>query len=130
VIESVIIVLCQFSNFSAISWQEQVEPTLYRPPGASMLTITPPMQFSLIGNDSIRYKLYVVLFFFSRFDRGLGGTEITLRLRKYLAKLFNEQKKTKTDVFTNDRSMGKLFKEAEKLKKVLSANQYHYAQVL
>jgi hypothetical protein len=36
-----------------------------------------------------------------------------------LAKLFNEQKKTKTDVFTNDRSMGKLFKEAEKLKKVL-----------
>ena len=46
-----------------------------------------------------------------------------------MAKLFNEQKKTKTDVFTNDRSMGKLFKEAEKLKKVLSANQYHYAQV-
>ena len=97
---------------------------------ASMLTITSPMQFSLIGNDNIRYKSYVINFSLSRFDRGLGGTEITLRLRKHLAKLFNEQKKTKTDVFTNDRSMGKLFKEAEKLKKILSANQYHYAQVL
>ncbi|XP_052061435.1 hypoxia up-regulated protein 1-like isoform X3 [Mytilus californianus] len=63
------------------------------------------------------------------FDRGLGGTEITLRLRKHLAKVFNEQKKTKTDVFTNERSMGKLFKEAEKLKKVLSANNAHFAQV-
>lgn len=64
-----------------------------------------------------------------RFDRGLGGTEITLRLRKHLAQIFNEQKKTKTDVFTNERSMGKLFKEAEKLKKVLSANNAHFAQV-
>lgn len=64
-----------------------------------------------------------------RFDRGLGGTEITLRLRRHLAKVFNGQKKTKTDVFTNERSMGKLFKEAEKLKKVLSANTHHYAQV-
>ncbi|CAC5426298.1 HYOU1 [Mytilus coruscus] len=63
------------------------------------------------------------------FDRGLGGMEITLRLRKHLAKVFNEQKKTKTDVFTNERSMGKLFKEAEKLKKVLSANNAHFAQV-
>ncbi|XP_063441737.1 hypoxia up-regulated protein 1-like isoform X3 [Mytilus trossulus] len=63
------------------------------------------------------------------FDRGLGGTEITLRLRKHLAQIFNEQKKTKTDVFTNERSMGKLFKEAEKLKKVLSANNAHFAQV-
>lgn len=46
-----------------------------------------------------------------------------------MAQIFNEQKKTKTDVFTNERSMGKLFKEAEKLKKVLSANNAHFAQV-
>ncbi|KAJ8316173.1 hypothetical protein KUTeg_006187 [Tegillarca granosa] len=63
------------------------------------------------------------------FDKSLGGLEMTLRLRKHLAKLFNEQKKTKTDVFTNERSMGKLFKEAGRLKKVLSANNDHFAQV-
>lgn len=63
------------------------------------------------------------------FDRGLGGTEITLRLRKHLAQIFNEQKKTKTDVFTDDRAMAKLFTESEKLKKVLSANMHHFAQV-
>lgn len=55
---------------------------------------------------------------------------MTLRLRNHLAKLFNAQKKTKTDVFTNDRSMGKLFKEANRLKKVLSANVEHMAQVI
>jgi len=64
-----------------------------------------------------------------RFDKNLGGLELTLRLREHLAKAFNEQKKTKTDVFSNDRAMGKLFKEAERLKKVLSANIGHTAQV-
>lgn len=54
---------------------------------------------------------------------------MTLRLREHLAKLFNAQKKTKTDVFTNDRAMGKLFKEANRVKKVLSANADHTAQV-
>lgn len=54
---------------------------------------------------------------------------MTLRLRNHLAKLFNAQKKTKTDVFTNDRAMGKLFKEANRVKKVLSANADHMAQV-
>ncbi|XP_061188994.1 hypoxia up-regulated protein 1-like isoform X1 [Saccostrea echinata] len=63
------------------------------------------------------------------FDKSLGGLEMTLRLREHLAKLFNAQKKTKTDVFTNDRAMGKLFKEANRLKKVLSANTEHMAQV-
>ncbi|TNM84621.1 hypothetical protein fugu_008799 [Takifugu bimaculatus] len=32
------------------------------------------------------------------FDRGLGGFEMDLRLRDHLAKLFNEQKKSKKDV--------------------------------
>lgn len=63
------------------------------------------------------------------FDKSLGGLEMTLRLRNHLAKLFNAQKKTKTDVFTNDRAMGKLFKEANRIKKVLSANAEHMAQV-
>lgn len=63
------------------------------------------------------------------YDRTLGGLEIQLRLRDYLATKFNEMKKSKTDVFTNPRSMAKLFKEAGRLKNVLSANAEHVAQV-
>lgn len=63
------------------------------------------------------------------YDRTLGGLEIQLRLRDYLAKKFNEMKKTPNDVFQNPRALAKLFKEAGRLKNVLSANLEHYAQV-
>ncbi|KAJ8968762.1 hypothetical protein NQ317_012719 [Molorchus minor] len=63
------------------------------------------------------------------YDRTLGGLEIQIRLRDYLAKKFNEMKKTKNDVFKNSRAMAKLFKEAGRLKNVLSANTEHYAQI-
>uniref|UniRef100_A0A7N6AGJ1 Hypoxia up-regulated protein 1 n=1 Tax=Anabas testudineus TaxID=64144 RepID=A0A7N6AGJ1_ANATE len=63
------------------------------------------------------------------FDRGLGGFEMDLRLRDYLAKLFNEQKKSKNDVRQNHRAMAKLLKEAQRLKTVLSANVDFMAQV-
>ena len=64
------------------------------------------------------------------FDRTLGALEITLRLRDHLAKLFNEQKKTKNNVLENPRAMAKLNKEAERVKKILSANSETFAQVL
>jgi len=67
--------------------------------------------------------------FFSSYDRTLGGLEMQLRLRDYLGKAFNDMKKTKTDVFTNHRAMAKLFKEAGRLKTILSANVDHFAQV-
>lgn len=63
------------------------------------------------------------------FDRTLGGLEMQLRLRDYLAKKFNEMKKTKNDVFQNPRALAKLFKEAGRLKNVLSANTEHAAQI-
>uniref|UniRef100_H2YJP9 Hypoxia up-regulated protein 1 n=1 Tax=Ciona savignyi TaxID=51511 RepID=H2YJP9_CIOSA len=63
------------------------------------------------------------------FDRTLGGLEMELRLRDHLVKRFNENKKTQSDVTKNPRSMAKLFKEARRLKKVLSANVDHRAQV-
>ncbi|XP_041098269.1 hypoxia up-regulated protein 1, partial [Polyodon spathula] len=63
------------------------------------------------------------------FDRSLGGFEMELRLRDHLAKLFNEQKKSKKDVRDNVRAMAKLLKEANRLKTVLSANVDHMAQV-
>lgn len=63
------------------------------------------------------------------FDRNLGGLEMQLRLRDHLANEFNAMKKTKTDVKTNPRAMAKLFKEAGRVKNILSANSEHYAQI-
>lgn len=63
------------------------------------------------------------------YDRTLGGLDAQLRLRDYLAKEFNSLGKTKTDVTKNNRAMAKLFKEAARLKNVLSANADHYAQI-
>lgn len=63
------------------------------------------------------------------YDRTLGGLDIQLRLRDYLATKFNEMKKTPNDVFQNPRAMAKLFKEAGRVKNVLSANADHFAQI-
>ncbi|XP_014212176.1 hypoxia up-regulated protein 1 isoform X2 [Copidosoma floridanum] len=63
------------------------------------------------------------------YDRTLGGLEMTLRLRDYLAKEFDAMKKTSKSVFDDPRAYAKLFKEAERLKTVLSANSDHYAQI-
>lgn len=63
------------------------------------------------------------------YDRTLGGLELQLRLRDYLAAEFNAMKKTKTDVTTSPRALAKLFKEAGRVKNVLSANNDHFAQI-
>ncbi|XP_065201452.1 hypoxia up-regulated protein 1 [Planococcus citri] len=63
------------------------------------------------------------------YDRTLGGLEMQLRLRDFLAKKFNELKKTNKNVFEHPRAMAKLFKEAGRLKIILSANAEYYAQV-
>lgn len=63
------------------------------------------------------------------YERNLGGLEIQLRLRDYLATKFNDLKLTSNDVTKNPRSMAKLFKEAGRLKNILSANTDHFAQV-
>merc|ERR1711962_1153909 len=63
------------------------------------------------------------------YDRTLGGTEITFRLREYLADQFDAMKKTTTQVRTVPRAMGKLLKEAERVKLILSANTECFAQV-
>lgn len=64
------------------------------------------------------------------FDRTLGGLEMQFRLRDYLVKKFVEKsKKSLKDVTSNKRAMSKLFKEAGRVKRVLSANAEHIAQV-
>lgn len=63
------------------------------------------------------------------YDRTLGGLEMQIRLRNYLAKEFDALKKTPNSVFTSPRAMAKLFKEAGRVKTVLSANADHFAQI-
>ncbi|XP_076457852.1 hypoxia up-regulated protein 1-like isoform X2 [Babylonia areolata] len=63
------------------------------------------------------------------YDRDLGGLEMTLRLRDHLAEVFNGQRQRSVRVQDNPRAMAKLMKEAERVKKVLSANTDHKAQV-
>ncbi|VDN22613.1 unnamed protein product, partial [Cylicostephanus goldi] len=63
------------------------------------------------------------------YDRTLGGYEISLRMRDHLVKVVRETMKTSTDITESPRSMAKLLKEADRVKQVLSANKYHFAQV-
>ncbi|XP_037084607.1 hypoxia up-regulated protein 1-like isoform X2 [Pollicipes pollicipes] len=63
------------------------------------------------------------------YDRTLGGLEMTMRLQQHLAKVFTNTKKTKEDVYASPRAMAKLLKEAERVKKILSANAETTAQV-
>ncbi|ELT93277.1 hypothetical protein CAPTEDRAFT_179511 [Capitella teleta] len=63
------------------------------------------------------------------YNANLGAMDFRLRLRDHLAKEFNKQKKTSTDVTTNMRSMQKLLAEAGRVMQVLSANTAHFAQV-
>lgn len=63
------------------------------------------------------------------YNRTLGGLEIQIRLRDYLAKQFDALNKTSQSVFDNPRAMAKLFQEAGRVKNILSANIDHYAQV-
>lgn len=61
------------------------------------------------------------------FDRKIGGYAFTNRLAKHLAKKFLEQ--SKKDVFKSPKAILKLYKEAERVKNILSANADTNAQV-
>ncbi|ESO05028.1 hypothetical protein HELRODRAFT_111473 [Helobdella robusta] len=63
------------------------------------------------------------------YDRTLGGSVFQRRLRDHLSKEFDKVKKTKKDVFTDLKAQFKLYKEAGRVKQVLSANVEHFAQV-
>ncbi|XP_011862642.1 PREDICTED: hypoxia up-regulated protein 1 isoform X2 [Vollenhovia emeryi] len=63
------------------------------------------------------------------YDRTLGGLEMQIRLQHYLAREFDALKKTPNSVLKSPRAMAKLFKEAGRVKTVLSANADHFAQI-
>ncbi|XP_055613389.1 hypoxia up-regulated protein 1 [Uranotaenia lowii] len=87
------------------------------------------ISYQLVKDKATREILPVVQVLGVAYDRTLGGLEMQVRLRDHLGKEFNKMGKTKTDVFTNPRAMAKLFKEAGRVKNVLSANTEHYAQI-
>lgn len=87
------------------------------------------VSFQMVKDKATRETNPVISVLGVGYDRTLGGLEMQLRLRDYLAREFNKMKKTKTDVFTNPRALAKLFKEAGRVKNVLSANVDHYAQI-
>ncbi|KAI6231613.1 hypothetical protein M3Y95_00400500 [Aphelenchoides besseyi] len=63
------------------------------------------------------------------YDRTTGGKDLTDRLRDHLVEEFRAKHKTSVDITTNPRAMAKLWKEADRVKQVLSANVEHYAQI-
>ncbi|XP_049535191.1 hypoxia up-regulated protein 1 [Anopheles darlingi] len=87
------------------------------------------VSYQLVKDKATRETHPVVQVLGVGYDRTLGGLEMQIRLRDFLGQEFNKLGKTKTDVFSNPRAMAKLFKEAGRLKNVLSANTEHYAQI-
>lgn len=63
------------------------------------------------------------------YDRTLGGVELQLKIQDMIADKFSKVKKTKRDPRDVPRAMGKIFKEAGKVKLVLSANKEYTAQI-
>ena len=63
------------------------------------------------------------------FDRTLGGLDLQLSVQDMIVEKFSKVKKTKRDPKDVPRAMGKIFKEAGKVKLVLSANKDYTAQI-
>jgi len=64
------------------------------------------------------------------YDRSLGGHAFDMKLQQHLAKKFKETSQGKNiDIFSNQRAMSKLLKEAIKVKEILSANTECYASI-
>lgn len=87
------------------------------------------VSYQLVKDKVTRETKPVVQIHGVGYDRTLGGIEMQIRFRDHLAKEFNKMKKTPTDVFSSPRALAKLYKEAGRVKNVLSANTEYFAQV-
>jgi hypoxia up-regulated 1 len=65
------------------------------------------------------------------YDSTLGGHEFDVRLQKFLAEGFMNQKKdhVQSSIFQSERAMTRLLKEANRVKQILSANTETMASV-
>lgn len=117
-----------YGIFQRKNFNETAQYYMFYDMGASKTTAT-IVSFQLVKDKVLRETLPVVQVIGVGYDRTLGGMEMQLRLRDHLADAFNAMKKTTKNVYENPRALAKLFKEAGRVKNVLSANNEHYAQI-
>lgn len=87
------------------------------------------IEYHKFTNETSKQSYPIVKTLGFGYDRNLGGLRLTLRLRDLLVNRFNRDHITGSEISKNPRAMAKLFKEAERVKQVLSANTEHKAQV-
>lgn len=93
-------------------------------------TVATLVEYQLIEEkEGAKEKTPIVKTIGIGFDRDLGGQDVTRHIRAYLVQEFKAKHKTKTDIEQNPRAMAKLWKEADRVKQVLSANTDHSAQI-
>lgn len=117
-----------YGIFQRKNFNETAQYYMFYDMGASKTTAT-IVSYQLVKDKVLRETLPVVQVVGVGYDRTLGGLEMQLRLRDYLADAFNNMKKTKQNVYESPRALAKLFKEAGRVKNILSANADHYAQI-
>lgn len=117
-----------YGIFQRKNFNETAQYYMFYDMGASKTTAT-IVSYQLVKDKVLRETLPVVQIVGVGYDRTLGGMEMQLRLRDHLADAFNNMKKTTKNVYENPRALAKLFKEAGRVKNVLSANNEHYAQI-
>lgn len=117
-----------YGIFQRKNFNETAQYFMFYDMGASKTTAT-IVSYQLVKDKVARETLPVVAVIGVGYDRTLGGLEMQLRLRNYLADAFNAMKKTTLNVYESPRALAKLFKEAGRVKNVLSANVDHYAQI-
>lgn len=117
-----------YGIFQRKNFNETAQYYMFYDMGASKTTAS-IISYQLVKDKVLREVLPVVQVLGVGYDRTLGGMEMQLRLRDYLADAFNGMKKTTQNVYENPRALAKLFKEAGRVKNVLSANNDHYAQI-
>ncbi|KAG5671881.1 hypothetical protein PVAND_002051 [Polypedilum vanderplanki] len=121
-------VALNYGIFQRKNINETAHYVMFYDMGASKTTVS-IVSYQLVKDKVLRETLPVVQIVGVGYDRTLGGLEMQLRLRDYLADAFNDMKKTKQNVYESPRAMAKLLKEAGRVKNVLSANVDHYAQI-
>lgn len=114
--------------FQRKNFNETAQYYMFYDMGASKTTAS-IVSYQLVKDKVLRETLPVVQVIGVGYDRTLGGLEMQLRLRDYLADAFNAMKKTTQNVYESPRALAKLLKEAGRVKNVLSANVEHYAQI-
>jgi hypoxia up-regulated 1 len=117
-----------YGIFQRKNFNETAQYVMFYDMGASKTSAT-IVSYQLVKDKVLRETLPVVQVVGVGYDRTLGGLEMQLRLRDYLANAFNDMKKTTQNVYDSPRALAKLLKEAGRVKNVLSANNDHFAQI-